>query len=144
MAGSKGNRPLMIYTSLIFIVAIIMVIIAYFGQKHLESAQIQQNETATGISERASLLSDENRLLMEMNQKLNNENTELSESNEFLKSENEMLYKENENFKKLHEIYMLIYDGNKTQARTQLENIYTEDLTMEQKEFYDVLVKRSE
>ena len=144
MAGSRGTRPLMMYTSLIFIVAIIMVIVAYFGQKHLESAQIRQSETTMGISERASQLSDENRLLMEKNKQLTNENNELLEENNGLILENEQLNKENEAYTRLNQVYMMIYSGNKAAARNMLKEIYTEDLTAEQKEFYDVLVKRSE
>lgn len=144
MAGNRGTRPLMVYTSLIFIVAIIMVIVAYFGQKHLEITQIRQTETTMGISERASQLSDENRLLMEKNKQLTNDNSALSEENSGLILQNESLTKENEAYKKLNEVYMMIYAGNKASARNMLKEIYTEDLTSEQKEFYDVLVKRSE
>jgi hypothetical protein len=144
MAENRGTRPLMVYTSLIFIVAIIMVVVAFFGQRHLESAQLRQTETAIGISERASQLSDENRLLMEKNKQLTSENSDITEENATLSSENERLTKENEAFGKLNEIYMMIYKGNKANARKALKEIYTEDLTAEQKEFYDVLVKRSE
>lgn len=141
MAGNKGNRPLMIYTSLIFIVAIIMVVVAYFGQKHLESTQIRQTETAMGISERASQLSDENRLLMEMNSKLSSENAELTTSNEQLTAENAELVKQNEANSRLLEVYMTIYNGSKSNARKLLQEIYSEDLTADQKDFYDALVK---
>lgn len=144
MAGNRGTRPLMIYTSLIFIVAIIMVVIAYFGQKHLETTQIRQTETTMGISERASQLSDENRLLMEKNKQLTNDNNALLEDNNQLILDNESYKKENEAYKSLYEVYRMIYAGNKANARKMLKEIYTEDLTPEQKEFYDILVKRSE
>lgn len=143
MAKRKpGNKPLMIYTSLIFVVAIVMVIIAYLGQKHLESVQIQQVEKTTGISERASQLSDENRMLMEMNTKLSKENEELTATNDALTEENAILAKSSENSVKLHNVYMLIQNKKEKQAQQMLEEIYTEDLTMEQKEFYDILVKK--
>lgn len=141
MAGNRGTRPLMIYTSLIFIVAIIMVIVAFFGQKHLEKLQIRQTETTLGISERASQLSDENRLLMENNKQLTNENSELMEEKIALALENENIKKENEAFKKLSEAYIMIASGNKQSARNILAEIYTEDLTSEQKEVYSALVK---
>lgn len=144
MAGNRGTRPLMIYTSLIFIVAIIMVVIAYFGQQHLKSVQIRQTETTQGISERASQLSDENRLLMEKNKQLTNENRELLEENNRLMLQNESISKANEAYLKLNEVYRTIYAGNKSAARKMLKEIYTEELTPEQKEYYDILVKRSE
>lgn len=144
MAGNRGTRPLMIYTSLIFIVAIIMVVVAYFGQKHLEDLQNRQTQSAIGISERASQLSDENRILMESNKRLNNENTNISEQNEQLTTQNAELAKQNESYAKLIAVYEKIYNGKKSEARAMLHEIYTEDLTPDQKSFYDKLVKRSE
>lgn len=144
MAGNRGTRPLMVYTSLIFIVAIIMVVVAFFGQRHLESAQIQQTQTARGISERASQLSDENRILMEKNKELTTQNDTLTKENTTLTKENELLKKTNEAYTQLNEVYMTIYSGKKSTARKMLKEIYTEDLTPEQKQYYDILVKRSE
>ena len=139
---NNGNKPLMIYTSLIFIVAIIMVVIAFFGQKHLESVQIQQNITTTGIQERAAQISDENRMLMEINKKLSSENEELTAENTTLSEENELFKTQKEIGTKLHNAYMLINKNSYKQARAMLEEIYTEGMTPEQKEFYDTLVKK--
>lgn len=144
MKTNKGTRPLMIYTSLIFIVAIIMVIVAYFGQRHLESAQIRQTETTMGISERASQLSDENRLLMENNRKLTDENDDLRSQNTELSEQNAALTKEAEAARKLQAVYSALYAGNKASARKQLAAINSEDLTSEQKGFYDILAKKCE
>lgn len=142
MTKKNGNKPLMIYTSLIFIVAIMMVIIAFLGQKHYESVLIQQDIKASGIQERAALVSDENRMLMELNKKLSSENEELTAANEALTEENAILAKSSEYSIRLHNAYMLISKNSYKQARTMLEEIYTEDLTPEQKEFYDSLVKK--
>ncbi len=142
MARNKSNRPLMIYTSLIFIVAIIMVVVAFFGQRHLESAQFRQTETARGISERASQLSEENRLLMEVNKRLTTSLNELTEENQVLKTENDALTKESEYNKKLSDVYLALNNSGRSKARKLLNEIYTEDLTAEQKDFYDMLVKK--
>lgn len=142
MARNKSNRPLMIYTSLIFIVAIIMVVVAFFGQRHLESAQFRQTETARGISERASQLSEENRLLMEVNKRLTTSLNELTEENQVLKTENDALTKEAEYNKKLSDVYLALNNSGRSKARKLLNEIYTEDLTAEQKDFYDMLVKK--
>ena len=142
MARKKSNRPLMIYTSLIFIVAIVMVIVAFFGQKHLESAQFRQTETARGISERASQLSEENRLLMEVNQKLSSNIADLEEENKQLTQQNDALSKERENADKLYNVYITLNNAGRSKAKKLLAEIYTEDLTAEQKDFYDMLVKK--
>ncbi len=142
MARHRGNRPLMIYTSLIFIVAIVMVVVAFFGQQHLENAQLQQSERAEGISERASQLSEENRLLMELNQKLLTENDELIEENKTINEQNTALTKESEQNAKLYEVYVTLNKSGRSKARKLLTEIYTEDLVEYQKDFYDSLVKK--
>ncbi|MDO4618687.1 MAG: hypothetical protein Q4B31_04095 [Clostridia bacterium] len=144
MARNKGNRPLMIYTSLIFVVAIIMVVVAFFGQRHLESTQIQQHQTASSISEKASLLSDENRLLMEANAELETENEKLKTDNDNLTKKNTALSKEMEMEQKLREAYVTLANGSKNKALNLLKEIYSEDLTADQKELYDLLIKKCE
>ncbi|MBS7298959.1 MAG: hypothetical protein KIG65_07755 [Eubacteriales bacterium] len=142
MARKKSNRPLMIYTSLIFIIAIVMVIVAFFGQKHLENTQFRQTETARGISERASQLSEENRILMEVNQKLSSNIAELEEENKLLTEQNDALAKERENADKLYKVYITLNNSGRTNAKKLLKEIFTEDLTPGQKDFYDILVKK--
>lgn len=142
MARNRGNRPLMIYTSLIFVVAVIMVVVAYFGQRHLESTQLRQTETARSISERASQVSEENRLLMDVYKNLSEDCKELNEKVRLLTDENEQLTKEVEAARKLSDAFMALNTSGKSKARRLLKEIYTEDLTQEQKKFYDELVKK--
>ena len=142
MARSRGNRPLMIYTSLIFIVAVVMVVVAFLGQKHLENTQLRQTETARSISERASQVSEENRLLMEVYNKLTDDCKELTEEVDTLNKENEQLTKEVEAARKLSDVFIALNSSNKAKAKRLLKEIYTEDLTQEQKKFYDALVKK--
>lgn len=142
MSINRSNRPLMIYTSLIFIVAIVMVVVAFFGQRHLESAQFRQTEKTRGISERASQLSEENRLLMEVNKRLTTSLNELTEENQQLQADVEALTKEAEYNKKLNNVYLALNNSGRSKARKLLNEIYTEDLTAEQKDFYDMLVKK--
>jgi len=144
MVRNKGNRPLMIYTSLIFVVAIVMVVVAFFGQRHLESKQIQQKENASSISEKASFLSEENMLLMEANLELKAENDKLTEENATLGEANQALSKENEMAKKLQDAYIALYKKGKWSAKKLLKEIYSEDLTADQKDFYDLLMKKCE
>lgn len=140
---NKSRKPLVIYSSLIFLVAIVMVVLAFLGQKHLEKTQLEQSEANSSISERATQISNENRLLMEMNTKLSSENDALTETNINLTAENEALKKKSEQDEKLQQIFINLINGNKSAAKAGLKGIYTEDLTKEQKSLYDLLVKKT-
>ncbi len=76
----NDNKSLFLYTSLIFIVAILLIIIAFFGQTNIQKNQpdieietTQQPSSNDGIAERASVLSEENRMLLEEKTKLEGE-----------------------------------------------------------------------
>lgn len=142
MARNRGNRPLMIYTSLIFVVAVLMVIVAFFGQRHLNNVQLRQTETARSISERASQVSEENRLLMDVYKNLSEECKDLNDQVSSLTEETERLTKEAEAWKKLNAAFEALNTSGKSKARKLLSEIYTEDLTPEQKKMYDTLYKK--
>lgn len=145
MPKLKNNSSLFLYTALIFFVAIIMIIIAFFGQSNLQKNQpIQTDSAATSsITEKAAQLSEDNRILMEQNQTLQNEKKELTENNENLTVQLEALQTEKINNDKLLQIYNYLYKGSKTKAREALGEIVPEELTETQKTFYNILVKKS-
>ena len=66
------------YTALIFIVAILMIVLAFFGQSNLNKNQIAQ-PSGTSITEKSAALSDENLVLRDKNADLSEklENIEL-------------------------------------------------------------------
>lgn len=66
MADKKHNMSLFFYTGLIFIVAVLLIVIAFFSQSHFNQSQPAQVEI-DGISQRAAVLSDENKTLLEEN-----------------------------------------------------------------------------
>lgn len=140
-----NNKSLFFYTGLIFIVAIIMIIIAFFGQTNLQKNQpIQTDAVSTlSITEKAAQLSEDNRLLLEENQKLRGENNELKEANDTLSLEAENSASEINNHNLLLEIYHWLYKGHKIKARELLASINEVQLTEEQKTFYNILVKKS-
>lgn len=77
--GSE-NKSLYLYTSLIFIVAILLIILAFFGQTNMQNSEpdidaiIEETEQpSNGIAEKASVLSEENRVLIEEKSKLEEE-----------------------------------------------------------------------
>ena len=147
--AKQNNNSLFLYTALIFIVAIIMVIISFFGQNNIQKNQpVQSQETLNSITEKASQLSEDNRLLMEENKTLLEENrtlrteiAELEENAEITETENEELILEVENHNKLIEAYKLSEKSRK-KARELLLSIDTEELTPNQKEFYDTMLKK--
>lgn len=139
------ERSLFLYTALIFLVAIIMIIVAFFAQTHLDKSKVSEAETEkVGLSEKAAQVSEENMQLVELNKSLKSQNTELESANTQLTSENERLSKEASANEALLAIYKKLYDGDKKGAREDLQGIYSEDLSQSQKTFYDILVKKSQ
>lgn len=92
--NKKNNKSLFLYTGLIFAVAVLLIILSFFGQQNLqknqpkiEETQSQQAESA-GITERAAVLSEENKNLLEANSTLKKQNKELEEE---IKQNNSLL-----------------------------------------------------
>lgn len=138
----NNNKSLILYTGLIFVAAIIMIILAFFGQANMQKNQPIKTETAS-ITEKAAQLSEDNRILLEQNLNFQNENKELRQENKNLETEVESLTKETENNNLLLEIYNLLYRSKKTMARERLDTVVVEELTESQKVFYQILVKKS-
>ena len=142
---NNSNRSLLIYTSLIFFVAIIMIIVSFFAQTHLDQSGVGEIDIEKAdLSNKAARVSEENMQLIELNKSLKDANSTLSSENEELKGKIDSLQKELDGYKALSLVSEKLLGGNKRAARTLLENIFTEDLTPEQKELYDALVKRTE
>ena len=64
-----------LYTALIFVVAILLIILSFFGQTNLEKKQPAVKQTmepserlSSSISQRAAEVSEDNRVLLEENQ----------------------------------------------------------------------------
>lgn len=146
MTTKKNNdKSLILYTSLIFVVAIIMIIVSFFAQTHLDQSKVGEiDEEKVSLSNKAAQVSEENMQLIELNKSFRDANAEFAAKNEELTAENEKLTEETKNYKALMEVSEKILGGNKEAARTLLKNIYTENLSKEQKLFYDALVKKTE
>lgn len=142
---NSDNRSLLIYTSLIFFVAIIMIIVSFFAQTHLDQSKVSEVDLEkVDLSNKAAQVSEENMQLVELNKTLKDTNTALSTENEQLKEEAEAMQKELDAYAALSQVSEKLLGGNKRAARSLLENIFTEDLTQKQKEIYDTLVKKTE
>lgn len=145
MTVKSNSRTLFVYTSLIFIVAIAMIIISFFAQTHLDNAKIGTDNTEmVSLSNKAAQVSEENMKLIELNTSLQDEKSKLSEENKRLTAEAENAKKELDSYAALFDVASTLFEGNTEAARVLLGNIYTEDLTPEQKEIYDILFKKTE
>jgi uncharacterized protein HemX len=140
----SDNKSLVIYTSLIFMAAILMIVVSFFAQKHLEDARVSQTEAENiTLSNKAASVSEENVQLVELNKTLKSENTNLTQANEQLTAEKEALLAETAAYKGLNQVYKLLLEKKTKAAREKLGSIYTQDLSPEQKEIYDYLVKKT-
>ena len=141
----SDKKSLLIYTSLIFFVAIIMIIVSFFAQTHLDQSKVSEIDLEkVDLSNKAAQVSEENMQLVELNKALKDTNTALSSENAELKEKTEAMQKELDAYAELLQVSEKLLGGNKRAARSLLENIFTEDLTQKQKEIYDTLVKKTE
>lgn len=141
----NDNKSLIIYTSLIFVAAIIMIVFSFFAQMHLENSRVSETEAENvTLSNKAAQVSEENMQLVELNKALKDANNKLTEENTALLAEKEGFSKESAAYKALIEVYNKLLDGKKSAANKLLKQIYTESLTAEQKEIYDFLVKEAQ
>lgn len=142
---NSDNKSLLLYTSLIFFVAIIMIIVSFFAQTHLDHSKVSEVDLEkVDLSNKAAQVSEENMQLIELNKSLKESNAALSAENAELKEQAAARQKELDSYAALARVSEKLLGGNKRDARTLLENIYTADLTSEQKEIYDALVKKTE
>ncbi len=135
MADKKDNS-LFLYTALIFIVAIVLIILAFFGQTRINKAEPAVSPEATeaaaatpdtlqGIAKSASELSSENLELLnenrELNKRLNETKTEL------------------ETYQKLLDAYDCYSRNDKDGARFLLNEFDYNSLTSQCKTLYDFI-----
>ncbi len=142
-----NNNSLFLYTSLIFIAAIIIILFAYFTQTKVERAQpspIPETEAAPydpdaagpsippeteggpqGIAKTAAQLSQDNLELLEENRELHNRLDELEEKQSV--------------YEPLIEAYYAKENGNTERAKLLLESIDYTTVTDEEKLLYDTI-----
>lgn len=142
MSNSNNNKSLFLYTGLIFFVAIIMIIIAFFAQSNMEKNQPIQ-ESVSSIEEKTSRLSEDNRLLLEQNQSLQETNRMLTQQISTMQDKIDSLNTERDNDDLLLDIYICLYEGNKSKATELLKTVNVDSLTEKQTTFYNVLVRKS-
>lgn len=133
MANKNNNtKSLFLYTALIFLVALLLIVIAFFGEANLEKSidgaistaePMKQDNKNNSITKRAATLSDEN-------QKLLSENKAIKTENEELKAQLDL-------YKILLEAKTLKQNGDVEGAKKLIENIDYEQLDSAQKSVYN-------
>ena len=145
MQKNNDNKSLYLYTSLIFIVAIIMIIVSFFAQTHLDSSlQREQDAEKVSLSNKAAQVSEENMQLVELNKNLRELNSELTKQVEALTGEKETLEKQIEGENVLIDAYIELYEGRKKMAAEKLQNLSTENFSEITLAFYNVLLKKAQ
>ena len=137
--NNHGNKSLFLYTALIFFVAVILIILAFFGQTNLQKSQPPISseapvQTAASIPEKAAVISEENAKLMQ-------EVSELKAQIEENKTEIERLTEEQANNALLFGAYDAKLQNDAEALNAVLSSINYEQLTDEQKAVYDKIQK---
>lgn len=140
---NQHQTSLSTYTALIFLVALVMIVVSFFAQTHLEQSMVSEHEQEkVNLSNKAAQISEENLQLVELNKTLRMRNTELETTNEAMAAEKNALAKEITSYEALIAVYDALYDEKVDIAKEMLLGIYTEDLSPSQKDLYDSLAKK--
>ncbi|MBO5060052.1 MAG: hypothetical protein J6C82_03980 [Clostridia bacterium] len=141
----SDNKSLIMYTALIFLVAIVMILISFLGQRHLEEMRVSEMDAENvSLSNKAAQVSEENMQLVELNKTLREKNQTLTDEKDALTLERDTLLKQTSGYEALIAVYSELCDGDEDAAKELLQGIYTEDLSPKQKEIYDILVKKTQ
>ena len=138
-----NNKSLYIYTTLIFAVAILMVIISFFGQINLDKkhSTVTGETTASGtISERVSQLSDENRILIETNNSLSKQISDKDILISMLNDKIAALEAQIVEDDGLYRAFNYIKAKDKESAQKELDLLKVYNFSTEQRIFYDYLL----
>lgn len=142
---NNDNKSLFWYTSLIFLVAILMIVVSFFAQTHLEQSKVSEQEAErVSLSNKAAQVSEENMQLVELNKTLRETNEQLLEETSGITAERDALVSEVNTYETLVAAYSELYEGDKKGANELLGGINADTLTPEQAEFYNILVKKAQ
>ena len=135
----NNNKSLFIYTGLIFLVAVILIIVAFFGQSKIDNNQpipISQEEV-NSISERASVLSEENKVLIEENLSIKNDLENTKKDLIEAKAKNALYEKNRENTKLLESANVCFIKSDRQKAGEFFALIDASLLSEDEKIIYD-------
>ena len=128
----NGNtKSLFLYTALIFVVALLLILISFFGDSNLEKSINANIPTPPPVATEAP-----NRIT-ERSAKLSQENMILTKENQQLKNSNEEFKKQIQTYQNLLSAKVLKSEGNKEAALEILSKINVETLDNDQKAMYN-------
>lgn len=141
--NNKQNKSMFLYTALIFVVALLLIILAFFGQTNLTNLRKTAEEVASSETEMPDLIM-ETQSPMPTEKSLINEQDELAKlSNTIstLDAENKNLKSKIEMYDNLIAAYNYITVGNKAEAQKLIDSIEENKLTDDQKILYNNIIK---
>lgn len=128
MNENKKPTSLFLYTALIFLVALIMIVLSFFGQNHYEENEKTQQQAKT-LTEKASIISEENLNLTEqvsdLTETIENHESTISEQN----TQIEALNNKTAVYEMLISAYERLYENKKDEALAIIEQIDSSVLT---------------
>lgn len=141
MSNKNDNKSLFLYTALIFIVAVLLILLSFFGQTNMEKSQPQLNNEDSkplfGISEKAAFLSEENTALIAENTELKSEIDELKADMEKVKTAYDVMSEKqitNDLLLSANAYYTM---DNHEKAKEIINKITYDELSSDQKIIYD-------
>lgn len=138
----KNLRYLWIYTGILFSVALLLIIFAYFTQSNIinETKQIQETNLS-GMQKSVTQLTADNQKLISENEKLSKTVTEQTHIIENYKEKETESILTRELDEKLAMAYDSYVGGSKSDAKNMLISIDREKLTNLQQKIYDIIMK---
>lgn len=138
---TKNAKSLFLYTALIFLVALLMIILSFFGQNHADKLK-ETEQRAQTITERASALSDENLRLTGKIAELETEKEALMKdlSDKTVELENITIQQSNED--KVMEAYVAYNERRYAKAVETIKEVNRDALGENGKALYDKIAQK--
>lgn len=140
MTEHKTNKSLFLYTSLIFLVALLMIVVSFFGQSHLESIR-ETEQKAKNLTEKTSMLSDQNLYLTEQVTTLSKE---IEEKDALIASSQTAVEEatlREENLNNTLAAYVKMKEKKKSKAKEYISLVNPDLLSHDGKWLYDEVIK---
>lgn len=140
MTEHKTNKSLFLYTSLIFLVALLMIVVSFFGQSHLESIR-ETEQKAKNLTEKTSMLSDQNLYLTEQVATLSKE---IEEKDALIASSQTAVEEatlREENLNNTLAAYVKMKEKKKSKAKEYISLVNPDLLSHDGKWLYDEVIK---
>lgn len=140
MTEHKTNKSLFLYTSLIFLVALLMIVVSFFGQSHLESIR-ETEQKAKNLTEKTSMLSDQN---LYLTQQVTTLSKEIEEKDALIASSQTAVEEatlREENLNNTLAAYVKMKEKKKSKAKEYISLVNPDLLSHDGKWLYDEVIK---